>query len=402
MRARTLRLIVCLVAGLAVPQIATAQTRIDAPGVKQPARLSKPRVAPLPEAQWTDVHKQLVAQFGGGKADNALATLLNLPPLAQGLMPYTVFLSSQSSLMPRQRELLILRAAWLAGNQNIWATHAARAREAGLNDAEIRRIAEGPDAKGWSPFEVTLLRTADQLYRNSSITDATWKALSAEYDQNHLMEAVETVNHFVVLSMVYNSFGIQPDADLKDRLPNVPYKVNVPTREPALKTARVETPAGRGLAVSRTFALYPALNQAWSRRQNFIQAVSKLMPQHREMLILRMGWNCRSEYEWAQHVGRVGRAREIGLDPVKIAEGPASPAWDEFEKNILRVADEQYRDGLVSDKTWAALGERFDPSLIMSAVMSAAGYRAISMSLNSYGVQFEPETLERFPDVPGR
>jgi 4-carboxymuconolactone decarboxylase len=402
MLVRTLRVLICLAAGVSLTQGAFAQTRIDAPGVKQPARLSKPRIAPLPEAQWTDAHKQLVAQFGGGKADNAFATLLNLPPLAQGLMPYTVFLSNESSLVPRQRQLLILRAAWLAGNQPLWATHTARAREAGLNDAEIRRIAEGPDAKGWSPFEATLLRTADQLYRNSSITDATWKALSAEYDMNHLMDAIETINHFVVLSMVYNSFGVQPDGHLKDRLPNVPYKLNVPSREPALKTARMEAPAGRGLAVSRTFALYPALNQPWSRRQNFIQAVSKLMPRHREMLILRMGWNCRSEYEWAQHVGRVGRAREIGLDPVKIAEGPASPAWDAFEKNILRVADEQYRDGLVSDKTWAALGERFDQSLIMSAVMSAAGYRAVSMSLNSYGVQFEPETTERFPDVPGR
>ena len=44
------------------------------------------------------------------------------------------------------------------------------------------------------------------------------------------------------------------------------------------------------------------------------------------MLILRIGWNCQSEYEWAQHVGSVG-ARDYGLDPVRIAEGPdATPA----------------------------------------------------------------------------
>src|SRR4030095_6272261 len=137
--------------------------------------------------------------------------------------------------------------------------------------ADIRRIAQGPDAQGWSPFEAMLLRTVDQLYRNTSITDATWKALSAEYDLFHLMDAVETVNQFTVMAMAYNSFGVQPDTATPDRLPtDVPYRVTVPPREPALMSARVPEPAGRGIAVSRTFGQYPALNQPWSVRQNFI------------------------------------------------------------------------------------------------------------------------------------
>jgi alkylhydroperoxidase family enzyme len=135
-----------------------------------------PRIAPLPEAQWTDVHRQLVDKWAGGKADTAFATLLNFPALVEGVMPYTNYLSAQSSLSLRHRELLILRTAWLLGNQPLWATHAPRARQAGFSAADIRRIAQGPDAQGWSPFDATLLRTVDQLYRNASITDATWKA----------------------------------------------------------------------------------------------------------------------------------------------------------------------------------------------------------------------------------
>ena len=402
MSVKTFRLLLCSTVFLGAPLLAGAQGTIEAPGVRQPAQLAKPRITPLPEAQWTDVQRQLVTKFAGGRPDNAFATLLNLAPLVQGVMPYTVYLTGESMLSPRHRQLLILRTAWLCGNQPLWATHAARARESGLTADEIRRVAQGPEASGWSAFEATLLRTADQLYRNSSVTDATWKALSAEYDMFHLMDAVETVNHVVVLSMVYNSFGIQPDEGLKDRLPTgVPYRVTVPPREPPLAVARVAAPEGRGLAVSRTFGLYPTLNQRWSPRQSFINSSSKLTPRHREMLILRMGWNCRSEYEWAQHVGTVGRARDHGLEPVRIAEGPASSAWDEFEKNILRVADELYRDGLVSDATWRALGERFDPTLIMSAVFTASGYRAISMSLNTYGVQLGPND-ERFPNPPPR
>jgi alkylhydroperoxidase family enzyme len=393
------RVLVGVAALLGTPAAAAAQSTIEAPGVRQPVAPASPRIQPLPDAQWNDAQKQLVAKYArNGRADNALKTLLHLPELVDGVMPYTNYLLDESSLPPRQRQLLVLRAAWLCGNQPLWATHVAAARSAGMTAAEIRRIAQGPDTAGWDPFEATLLRLADQLYRNSSVTGATWQALSATYTMFNLMDAVETVNHFIVLSMVYNSFGVQPDADTKDRLPtDVPYRVTVPAREAPLAAARVEPDAGRGIAVSRTFGRYPTLNQRWSPRQNFIIRTSKLTPRHREMLILRMGWNCRSEYEWAKHVGSVGRARDHGLDPAKIAEGTGG-GWDAFESAIIRSSDELYRDGVVSDATWRALSEKYDTGLLMSAVFTTSDYRAISLSLNTYGVQLE-EGDERFPQV---
>jgi alkylhydroperoxidase family enzyme len=356
------------------------------------------------EAQWNDAQRQLVARHViGGRPDNGVRTLLNLPELADAVMPYTNYLTNGSSIVGRQRELLVMRAAWLAGNQLLWAAHAPLARNAGISPEEFRRIAQGPDTSGWDPFEATLLRLADQLYKNSSVTNATWQALSARYNMFNLMDAVETVNHFIVLSMIYNSFGVQPDAELKDRLPtDVPYKINVPAREAPLTKARLEPDAGRGIAVSRTFGRYPALNQRWSPRQTFINRTSKLTPHQREMLILRMGWNCRAEYEWAKHVGSVGRAREQGLEPKLIAEGPSAAGWDPLEKAILRASDELYRDAVVSDATWSALSEKFDTGLMMSAIFTTSDYRAISLSLNTYGVQLDEVGDERLPQAPTR
>jgi alkylhydroperoxidase family enzyme len=392
-----------IVAAPAVTSISAAQSTIEPPGAKKPVVRSTPRVEPLPEAQWTDVHRQLVEKYARyGPPDNAFKTFLRVPEMVDGIMPYTIYLESETSLTPRQREILILRAAWLCGNEAIWARHAARAREAGMNNTEIHRIAEGPSAAGWEPFEATLLRMADELYRNSSVTDATFKAVSATYDMAHAMEAVETFNHFTVLSMLYNSFGVQPEKNLPDRLPaGVAYRVTVPKREPPLAKARYEPPAGRGIAVGRTFGMHPTLSRAWSPRQSFINQHSPLMPRHREMLILRMGWNCRSEYEWAQHVGRVGRAREHGLDPRKIAEGPKAEGWEPIERTILTAADELFHDSTVSDATWNALSSAFDTKWAMSALFTSSGYRAISMSLNTYGVQLE-QGDERFPAVASR
>jgi alkylhydroperoxidase family enzyme len=403
MSAMFLPAILLAAALLGAPPAARAQAVVDPPGGKRLAPLAAPRIAPLGDAELTEVHKALIARFTrDGQANNALRTLLRVPELTEAVMPYTTYLSNETSISPRHRELLIMRIAWLAGNENIWAEHAPRARVYGLDDAAIRRIAEGPDAAGWQRFDATLLRLADQQFRNASLTNATWKALSERYDIFNIVDAVETVNHFTTLSIFYNSLGIQPDAELKDRLPaDVAYRMTVPAREPALTVARILPNQGRGIAVSRTFARYPLLNQRWNPRQGFILRTPLLTPQHREMLILRMGWNCQSEYEWAKHVGSVGRAREIGLDPVKIAEGADSPAWPPFEKHILRTADDLYRDGRVSDATWRGLAEQFKPEQIMAAIYSSSVYRAISMSLNAYGVQLDSPDDERLPKLTG-
>ena len=363
-----------------------------------------PRIAPLPESQRTEVHRQILARFPNARqVDHGVDTLLQLPPLAEAVIPYTLYLSEESTLSPRHRRLLALRAAWLGRSQVIWSDHAARANADGLTARDLHLIAEGPDAPGWDRFEASLVRLVDELVWNSSISQATWATVAASYDTQHMMDAVETANHFTVLSMLYNTFGVQPSPSRPERLPSdVPYRVVVPAREPALTVARVEPLPGDSIAVTRTFAQHPKLDAGRARRANFINRVSKLQPRHREMLILRIGWNCQSEYEWAQHVGSVGRARDYGLDPVRIAEGPDAAGWDPFERVLLQAVDELFRDTVISDATWAALAARYDTELLMSAVFTASSYRATSMGLNAFGVQIEPGSNERFPRLQVR
>ncbi len=370
----------------------------DRPGGTRPLTLPQPRIAPLPEARWTDTHRSLVAQFSpDGRADNGFRTLLNVPAIVKGMMPLTVHLSEESTLEPRHRELLILRSAWLCGSPSLWATHAARARSAGMTADEIRRVALGPDSGGWDPLEATLLRVADQIYRNTAVTDATWTALTASYDVPRLIDAVETVGHFIFVSLLYNSFGVQPEGGAADRLPtDIPYYLSVPDKEPPLTVARLTGVEGTGFPFGR----HPDLAQARGPRANYVNAVSPLSPRHREMLILRIGWNGQAEFEWSAHVGRTGRAREHGLHPVRIAEGPEAPGWDPFEAALLHAADELYRDATMSDSTWGALAARFDTTSLMSAVFTTASYRATAIAVNAYGVQLLPGN-EKFPQLLG-
>ena len=92
----------------------SAQAVPDRPGAVRPIPLAKPRIPPLPEAEWTDVHRALAAKFSpGGRVGNDLRTLLRVPDIVEGLMPFNVYVSRESSLSLRHREILILRTAWL-------------------------------------------------------------------------------------------------------------------------------------------------------------------------------------------------------------------------------------------------------------------------------------------------
>ena len=126
---------------------------------------------------------------------------------------------------------------------------------------------------------------------------------------------------------------------------------------------------------------------------------SPLTDHDRELLILRIGWNCQAEYEWAKHVGSVGRARDHGLEPQLIAQGPGADGWSPFSVTLLILADELYRDAAVSNETWDAITADFDTRETISALMTVSTYRLVSMSLNAFGVQIL-ETDEGLPDIP--
>ncbi|HJT37804.1 MAG TPA: carboxymuconolactone decarboxylase family protein, partial [Actinomycetota bacterium] len=81
----------------------------------------------------------------------------------------------------------------------------------GVTDDEIRRIIDGPDAPGWSAFDATLLRAADELHDDNFITDETWQALAARYSPQQLMDVVFAVGQYTLVSMALNSFGVQLD-----------------------------------------------------------------------------------------------------------------------------------------------------------------------------------------------
>lgn len=162
-----------------------------------------------------------------------------------------------------------------------------------------------------------------------------------------------------------------------------------------LEPARTGVGRGRVLNVLATIARHPKLLKRWQVFNNHILFKSTLPAREREILILRIGWLCRAEYEWAQHVV-IGRRAGLSDEEIeRIRNGPDASGWTPFEAALLRAADELRADAFVSDATWKTLAARYDESQMMDVVFTVGQYNLVSMALNSFGVQLD-EGLEGF------
>ncbi len=155
---------------------------------------------------------------GRPKALNALGTLAQYPELARAYHVFNGHVIYNTSLSPRQRELLVLRVAAVRGSEYEWTQHVVLAADVGISDDEVDRVAAGPDAAGWSLGDAALLRAVDELLADAMVTDETWATLAEELDVQQLMDVVFTVGSYDLLAMAFRSFRVELDDDLKPHL----------------------------------------------------------------------------------------------------------------------------------------------------------------------------------------
>ena len=129
--------------------------------------------------------------------------------MCQRYWAYTGYFVRNATIPARDREVIILRTAWLNRGDYIWGRHNIIGQEAGLTEQEISRVTRGADAPGWNNFDATLLRAADELYTSRFISEATWNTLGERYTESQQREIVLIVGNYTQLSMFQNTLGAQ-------------------------------------------------------------------------------------------------------------------------------------------------------------------------------------------------
>ena len=169
-------------------------------------RLTAMRIKPLDPSKWTDAHREVIGPQG---VESQRAVCAHNLELCRKYWEFTTMLTNHYTLPLRDKELMILRTAWLSRGNFVWGAHSTGAgKKAGITDEELTRITQGPDAKEWNNFDRALLRAADELHTSRFIKDATWKTLDERYDDGQLVELLFIVGDYTLLTMFHNSVGL--------------------------------------------------------------------------------------------------------------------------------------------------------------------------------------------------
>ncbi len=179
-------------------------------------RVSEPRVTPLPASERDEDSQEVLSRVArDGRVLNIYATLARHPKLLKRWSVFGTHVLYRSTLPPRERELLILRTGWLCRSEYEWGQHVVIAKRSGVNEEEIARVKEGPDADGWGEPDRALLRAADELLGDAFIGDATWQMLSERFDTRQLIDIIFTVGQYNLVSMALNTLGVQLEYGVK-------------------------------------------------------------------------------------------------------------------------------------------------------------------------------------------
>jgi hypothetical protein len=128
---------------------------------------------------------------------------------------YIAVFRKPTTVPDREKELIILRTAWLSRGNLIWGRHDPYGRQAGLTEEEIRRVTLGPEAPGWNQLDAALLKAVDELHMSRFISDGTWNKLGQNYSEAQRVEVVLIVGNYTQLAMYQNTVGTQLRPDEK-------------------------------------------------------------------------------------------------------------------------------------------------------------------------------------------
>jgi alkylhydroperoxidase family enzyme len=163
-----------------------------------------------------------------------------------------------------------------------------------------------------------------------------------------------------------------------------------------------QTDDARGVNGVGAILNHPALAKAFLTFNNHVASASTVSKRIRELLILRIGWLRRSEYEFHQHVVLGRRAGLTDAEIERIEAGPDAAGWDPVDAELLRAADELHADACIGDETWARLSAHFDTKQLMDIVFAVGCYEVLAMAFKTFGVSFEPGVEPLAPDVRAR
>ena len=147
---------------------------------------------------------------------------------------------------------------------------------------------------------------------------------------------------------------------------------------------------GKLLNIFRTQLAHPDAMRGFLGLGSYVLSRRNSLPKReRELVILRVGYLCRSGYEWTQHHAIGLRAGLTAAEIESIKQGADAPNWSAADRALIHASDDLHNDQFISNATWAELCAHFSQKQCIDVIYTAGQYTLVSMFLNSIGVQLD-------------
>ncbi|MGH3244112.1 MAG: carboxymuconolactone decarboxylase family protein [Spirillospora sp.] len=142
---------------------------------------------------------------------NLFLTLARRRGLFRGWLWFAGRLMPGGTLPRRDTELVILRVSLLRDCRYEFDHHVRIGRRTGVQEQDVKRLKEGPDAAGWTPRERAILAATDELHSRRDLDDETWTRLRTHLSEGQCVELTMLAAHYEMLATVIATLRVQPD-----------------------------------------------------------------------------------------------------------------------------------------------------------------------------------------------
>jgi alkylhydroperoxidase family enzyme len=139
---------------------------------------------------------------------NLYRALANHPALLEAWTDFAWRLRRECQTPRPLRELIILRAAQLAGALYIWQDHVPMALEAGVERRKITELAAWSTSGAYGELERTVLRLADELIGTGHVCDATLAILDRQFSPAERIELTLTAAFYAMVPRALDSMRV--------------------------------------------------------------------------------------------------------------------------------------------------------------------------------------------------
>jgi len=145
----------------------------------------------------------------GGQPLNMHRSVANAPKIFKAYVDMAITLRTAATTPRVDRELIILRAAQLAGGDYEFAQHRPMGLSCGLSAAQVDGLADWRKRSDFSERQRAILGYADGMAAEKGVDDRTFAELRKHFNDQEIVELTVTAAFYGMVSQITRSLAVK-------------------------------------------------------------------------------------------------------------------------------------------------------------------------------------------------